>query len=174
MRPLVVIHAENGYVDEEFEKAFGRGKIEENAKLFTDIADEMKSRIKKEGEVYFIPVESETPDSGCMFPAIREISSDLIFIGEPSRYEGKILYVKERLIDEGVKGIDVAGVAYGLCVDDFFRLCYGNNSEPSITKEMLQDESERLGWSKEKFETVYNTILDAHILERLTDKNHKY
>jgi hypothetical protein len=24
MRPLVVIHAENGYLDEEFEKAFGR------------------------------------------------------------------------------------------------------------------------------------------------------
>lgn len=174
MRPLVVIHTENGYVDEEFERAFGREKAKENARLFTDIADEIKTRIKKGGKVYFIPEESETPNSSCMFPAIRELSPDFIFMGEPSRYEGKTLHVKERLIDEGVKGVDIAGVAYGLCVDDFLRLCYGNNSEPSITKEMLQNESEALGWSKEKFETVYNTILNARILERLTDKNHKY
>jgi hypothetical protein len=134
----------------------------------------MKSRIKKDGKVYFIPGESETPDSDCMFPAIRELSSDIIFMGEPPGYGKKMLRVKGRLIDGRVKGVDIAGVSYGLCVDDFFRLCYGNNSEPSITKEMLEDESEVLGWSKEKFETVYNTILHAHILEGLTDKNHKY
>jgi hypothetical protein len=172
MNTLVVIHAENGYVDEEFELVFGRENAKQNKELFTDIANEMKGRIRKGEDVFFIPDDSESPDSEHMFPAIRDLSSEIDFFKDQNTYEEKMLSLKEKLINNNISQVDIAGVSYSNCVGDFFKLCYGNNSEPNITKENLEYFSKRLGWSKEKFEKIYRTIIPAVIIDDLTDKNH--
>ncbi len=165
MEGLIVVHTEIMYLDPN---KLGEQAIKNNRRLFRNIAVEIGRYLQNENQVYYLAGESASPDSRLIYPAIRQHSSRMIYIPRQIA-ERQFLVAKERIIADGLDRIEVCGVAYQSCVRDMCHLLLGEEG-PDATKRSYQNEREKLGWTEEKFEQIFNTRLNAHIREELTDK----
>ena len=165
MEGLIVIHTEMGYLDpnELYEDI-----IRNNIKLFEAIAIEVQKYLQAENRVYYLAEKSNSPDSKLIYPAIRQHSSRMVYVPNGIAQQ-QFLRAKEQVMTDSIDQIAVCGVAYKCCIRDIYHLLLGEEN-PNVTKERYQMESEVLGWSNEKFEQIFNTKLNAHIRDELTDK----
>ena len=166
MEGLIVVHTEMEYLDPE---VIREETIRKNRKLFEDIATEIQRYLEAGNKVYYIAQDSESPDSDLIYPAIRQHSPNMVYIPGGIVTERQFPIAKDRVMADALDKIEVCGVAYHCCVGDMHHLLLGEEG-PDATKEDYQYECERLGWSDEKFEQVYNARLNSHIRDELTDK----
>lgn len=120
-------------------------------------------------KVYFLGYESTSQDSRRIYPAIRQYSSNMVYVPNNDLHVNQFLRVKEHAIDDHIDQLAVSGVEYGVCILDVYHLLLGEES-PEFTKEDYQNASEKMGWSHEKFVEKFNTRVNAIIREELTDK----
>ena len=81
--------------------------------------------------------------------------------------ERQFLESKSIFIDDGLERVDVSGIWRNFCVDGFFHLLHGKESEYFLRRN-YEYENPELKWSKDKFDSVFNHIFDAAVIEGLT------
>ncbi|NQV09231.1 hypothetical protein HQ529_05250 [Candidatus Woesearchaeota archaeon] len=159
---LVVIHTDNDFLDPV---QIGKESVKNNVNLFDRIVDRIKLNVDKDNAPFYLAC-SDDPDS-TYAPIKKLIPEHNIF---PSDIEEKqFLKAKESLINFTSGKIQIVGVAYEVCVGDFYHLLIGEDG-PTLRKQDYQRVVKDLGWDQEKFESIFNIKLDAEIIEDLTDK----
>lgn len=156
MKTLVVVHTENSYLSE--------GCVQ-TRRVFERIAAELKQNWLRGGRVYYLPGDSNGLEDA--YPAIREQLAGAVII--PSEgYERQFLKTKRRLITRKVREVSLCGISYYSCVKDLCTLLRGETS--GVSKMSYCITAERMGWTKDSFNRLCDTRINAQIIERLTDK----
>lgn len=165
MNTLVVVHTEMGYLNPD---EVGLRKAQENEQLFDRIARKIGNYIAQGGHVYYLADLSDSPDSELIYPEIRAYSQHMTYV--PSdRGLTQPLRTKELLTNDNAQSISIAGVSYGYCVAEIYRILLGEDASAAKT------EFERVGrylrWPAEKFERIFSQRMDARVIDDLTDRS---
>ena len=166
MDALVVVHTETPYLELHRK---GSRKYNKNKRVFESIAKEIGRQVKLDNRVYYIPGESDSPDSTLIYPAIRKHFPKMRFVsGNYVPVEGGFLRAKELLIEGGAENVGVCGVSRHSCVSDAHNLFTARPGFEMTTLEGYLTASKSMGWNERKFKEVFNYVLNSRILEDLT------
>ncbi|MBL7054168.1 hypothetical protein ISS05_00230 [Candidatus Woesearchaeota archaeon] len=159
MDALAVIHIEfDPKMDQEYNKDIGDLSIK--------ISAEIRKSLSQGKKVYFLGFESADLESELIHPRIKRFSKHLNYIPMES-VENQFLLAKNSLIEDKIEKGMLCGISYGYCVSGFESLLLGRDS-PSFTKDYYRKIVPDMGWTKDKFEQVYNHRIEAKIIRELT------
>ncbi len=169
---LAVVHTEAWYVRPWYEDL---DSLSEETNYFTDqvplferIGKEIGRYTEQGRRVYFLGLNSTTPDSMLIHPAIRSHFPGMTYISPVPGYGEQEMLLKERLLSDGIEKIDIAGVSYLVCVALAYHVLKGEDGL-SINIDSI-DMSKWHGWPEKKAMEVFGHNLDAEVIDELCNR----
>ena len=129
------------------------------------VGEEISNWMNPEKKVYFLGAESKNLDSELIDPEIRKYSGSIHHI-PADIFESQFLTTKDIFIKEGVTEGSLCGITLRYCVSGFNSLLFGEDYR-IFEKAYYEKLALMMGWSQNKFEEIYNHIIDSKILKEL-------
>jgi len=171
MDGLIITHAENNLFRDIFTgKLHEPEYIQKIRGVYRRIADQIEKSLEKKDLVFYLHGGDEIAEEIRIFtPKMQIIGANSLGSGW---VEKQFLETKEQVIDRNLEKIAIGGVSYEVCVQSLSHLFLGEDGS-EISKDQYRKASKGLGWTPALFDEIFQTRLDARILEELTDKGIK-
>jgi HD superfamily phosphodiesterase len=168
-RPLIVVHTGQEYLDES---KTGRDSAILNKILFPRIATEVAERTAKGDLIICLNTSADQP----IAQVISECLQQCVLVNLDSSAEVQFLVCKELLLKHGITEVDIVGINRLLCVRNLEKVLQGFDTEEDLYCIVQRSKAEyqaiataSLGWSKAKFNQIFDHPIAAQVIEKLTD-----